>query len=114
MRSLAKNFQALSDINRLRIVKMLEIKPLCVCEIREILGLANSTVSKHLSILRNAEIILDEKEGRWVNYFLNEEDQNEFVQAMLPLLKKWLPGESIVLEDQKKLKTIDRNAICGL
>ena len=61
MRPIIKIFKALSDTNRLRILKILEIRPLCVCEIREVLQLATSTVSKHLSILREADLIVDDK-----------------------------------------------------
>ena len=114
MRSLAKIFKALSDTNRLRILKMLEVKPLCVCEIREVLNLATSTVSKHLSILRDTEIILDEKDGKWVNYRLNDQEKNEYVQALLPLIEHWLPKDKTVQADRKKLKNIDRISICGL
>ena len=70
MRELVKVFKALSDSNRIRILKMLEVRPLCVCEITEVLKLATSTVSKHLSILRDAGYIIDQKEGKWVNYYL--------------------------------------------
>jgi len=66
MRHLIKTFKAVSDPNRIRILKMLEVRELCVCEITEILNLAASTVSKHLSLLRDAEFILDRKEGKWV------------------------------------------------
>ena len=64
-------FKSLSDINRLRILKALQTKKLCVCEIRELLQLANSTVSQHLKILRENDFVLEEKDGRWVNYMLN-------------------------------------------
>ena len=114
MRNLAKIFKALSDKNRLRIIKMLEVKPLCVCEIREVLNLATSTVSKHLSILRDTEIILDEKDGKWVNYRLNDQEKNEYVQALLPLIEEWLPEDKTVQTDRKKLQNIDRRMICGL
>lgn len=59
-------FDALSDKSRLRIIKMLHRKLLCVCEITEILKLALSIVSKHLSILRDAGLITDEKNGKWI------------------------------------------------
>ena len=64
MRDVVKVFKALSDSNRVRILKMLEVRPLCVCEITRILNLATSTVSKHLSILRDVDFILDHKEGK--------------------------------------------------
>jgi ArsR family transcriptional regulator len=114
MRQLTKTFKALSDRNRLRILKMLEVKPLCVCEIRVVLNLANSTVSKHLSILREAEFILDQKEGKWVNYYLNETTGNTYVEILLPLLQQWLPNEKTVLADREKVQQVDRVQICGL
>ena len=58
MGRVTETFKALSDPNRTRILKMLQVRPLCVCEITELLGLATSRVSKHLSILRNAGFLL--------------------------------------------------------
>lgn len=113
MRDLAKTFQALSDTNRIRILKMLEIRPLCVCEITEILNLANSTVSKHLSLLRDSGFIMDEKEGRWVNYRLIDQADNEYATKLLPLLSSWLPDDSIIKHDQRRVTEVDRNIICG-
>ena len=114
MRELVKSFKALSDTNRIRILKMLEVRPLCVCEITEILKLATSTVSKHLSILRDAEFIFDEKEGKWVNYYLNRQQNNEYVRHLLPLIHTWLPSNETTLSDQKKVATVDRNKLCGI
>jgi len=114
MRQLLKIFKALSDGNRLRIVKILQIRSLCVCEITEILQLSNSTVSKHLSILRDAELILDDKVGKWVNYQLNDSVTERYVADLLPLLAKWLPQERVVLEDAHKVNSVDRNSICGV
>ena len=113
MRRLIKLFKALSDSNRLRILKMLEVRPLCVCEITEILQLANSTVSKHLSILRDADLILDEKDGKWVNYSLNTYIDDEIREHILFVLENGLLKNEKILMDFKKVKTIDRNEICG-
>ena len=113
MRKITKIFQALSDTNRIRILKMLEVRPLCVCEITEILKLATSTVSKHLSILRDAGFIVDEKEGKWVNYYLNHDQNNEYVNKLMPLIKTWLNDEDKIKLDLEKIKTVDRNILCG-
>jgi ArsR family transcriptional regulator len=113
MRKIVKVFKALSDSNRLRILKMLEYRPLCVCEITEVLKLATSTVSKHLSLLRDAELILDEKDGKWVNYYLNQDKSDDYVKKLLPLIKSWLPDDDIILQDKEKVKTVDRRYICG-
>ena len=114
MRDLAKTFQALSDTNRIRILKMLEVRPLCVCEITEILKLANSTVSKHLSLLRESGFIIDEKEGRWVNYRLIDGAENEYVTSLLPLLTSWLPENDLIKKDRKRVSEVDRSVICGI
>lgn len=61
MEKLVKIFKALGDWNRLCIVKILQQRSLCVCEITAILELAISTASSHLSILKKAEIIYVKK-----------------------------------------------------
>ncbi len=105
-------FKALSDPNRIRIIKMLETKQLYVCEIREVLGLSTSTVSKHLSILRDANLIVDWKDGKWVNLRLNEGSENKLVRSQLALIRTSLPDDEQVLADRKKLLRVDRNSIC--
>ncbi len=113
MRRLVKVFKALSDPNRIRIIKMLEVRSLCVCEITEVLQLANSTVSKHLSILRDAELIVDRKEGRWVNYQLNPSQSEPYVRDLVPLLSKWLPDDEVIRSDRQKVKVVNRDMICA-
>jgi ArsR family transcriptional regulator len=113
MREVIKIFKAFSDPNRLRILKMLEKKPLCVCEITSILNLATSTVSKHLYLLREAGLIVDEKDGKWVNYRLNPEPDQIYIPEMLNLLSTWLPDDKVIAADREKMRTTDRNKICG-
>lgn len=113
MRDLTKVFKALSDVNRIRILKMLEIRPLCVCEITDVMGLATSTVSKHLSILRDAGFIMDEKVGKWVNYSLNQSRPDTYAGQLMPLLAKWLPNDETVQKDAEKVSSVDRDTICG-
>ena len=69
-------FKALSEPSRVRILKMLQVKPLCVCEITDVLGLKSSTVSEHLSILRENGLITSEKKGKLVFYKLNFYPEN--------------------------------------
>lgn len=114
MRDVLKIFKALSDGQRLRILKMLEIRPLCVCEITEVLQLASSTVSKHLSILREADLVIDEKDGKWVNYSLNVAARGHYIHQILPLIAQWLPDDATVLRDAEKVQAVDRNMICGV
>ena len=112
METLIKIFKALSDKNRLRIIKMLQKKPLCVCEITAILGLAISTVSSHLSILKDAEIIFDTKSGKWVDYYLNKEGKNIYLAGLLPLISYWLESDDQIKSDMEKQKTVNRIELC--
>jgi ArsR family transcriptional regulator, arsenate/arsenite/antimonite-responsive transcriptional repressor len=113
MRDVVKVFKALSDPNRLRILKMLQKKPLCVCEITSILNLATSTVSRHLYLLREANLIVDVKEGKWVNYKLNLGPKRVYVSEILKLLSTWLAENQVVRADQEKVRTTNRLKICG-
>ncbi|MCX7832975.1 MAG: metalloregulator ArsR/SmtB family transcription factor [Ignavibacteria bacterium] len=108
-----KIFKALSDKNRIRILKILQIKPLCVCEIKELLKLAVSTVSKHLSILKDCGLIIDDKVGKWVNYKLNINSNDTQVLSALLFVQLLLENDEIILEDRKKVKEIDRSVICS-
>jgi len=112
LNDVTKVFKALSDSNRIRIIEMITDKAMCVCEITSILGLATSTVSKHLSILRDAGIIEDEKDGKWVNYRLKSPAANEYVQHLLFLMKNWVRDIEIVEQDRTTSGSVDRNQLC--
>jgi ArsR family transcriptional regulator len=106
-----KIFKALTDKNRIRILKMLERKPMCVCEITSVLEIATSTVSSHLSILKEAGFITDSKDGKWVDYKLNKSSNNPVLHQVLAMLPGWLNGEDTVQIDMEKVKCADREKI---
>ncbi len=108
MNELSQLFKVLSDRNRLRILKMLEKKPLCVCEITQILGLAASTTSKHLSLLKDVNLIFEQKDKKWVNYHLNRASQDSYIQKLLPLIEAWLNNDEAMQQDLKKVLSVDR------
>ena len=103
-----KIFKALGDKTRLRIVIMLKVKPMCVCEIREIIGSSMSTISNHLKILKEAGIIKFQKEDRYINYELNTE--NKTVTQVLELLADLDSAE--IKNDRQKALLADRINIC--
>ncbi len=114
MRDMVKVFKALSDANRIRILKMLEVRPLCVCEITRVINLATSTISKHLSILRDVDFIVDDKEGKWVTYSLNRDETSPYVQKLLPLISEWLVDEKSVKQDQEKVRSLSKENLCEI
>ncbi len=113
MREYTKIFKALSDEGRLRILNLLAFKPLCVCEITDILQLATSTVSKHLSVLREAGFLIDQKDGKWVNYYLNDAADKK-IRSLTTLVNEWLKENKTAAKDMSKLKNVNRNKICGV
>lgn len=85
LRQTERLLKAAADGTRLRVLKMLEPGPLCVCQIVAALGLSQSTVSKHLSILSATGLIEDERRGRWTWYRLARPDSKlgKHLQAFL-------------------------------
>jgi DNA-binding transcriptional ArsR family regulator len=65
---LCRVFKALADTTRLRILKLLDVREMCVCEVMIALDLTQPTASHHLKILENAGLVKGRKEGKWVYY----------------------------------------------
>ncbi len=67
-------FKVLADETRLRILKLLEVREMCVCEIMVALDLTQPTASHHLGLLENEGLIKDRKEGKWVFYSIADSE----------------------------------------
>jgi ArsR family transcriptional regulator len=113
MRDFIKVMKALSDPNRVKMVKLLQRRVLCVCEIQEALGLAQSTASKHLKILEESGLITYLKEGPWVNYRLADGGRNPYAANLLGSLRHWLEDDTDVAALVARLPEIHRETICG-
>lgn len=107
-----KIFKALTDRNRVRMLKMLEQKELCVCEITSVLDITISTVSSHLSILVDAGFITVRKEGKWVYAKLKKSSDNAVMHQLLAMLPGWLNNEEIILSDLTKVESEDKETLC--
>ena len=106
MRELLKITKALADSNRVRVVLVLKGGELCVCQITELLQLAPSTISKHLSILHNAGLIESRKTERWVYYRLPSKETPRIVRDVVAWVQKSLGDTSEAKEDREKLQKI--------
>jgi ArsR family transcriptional regulator, arsenate/arsenite/antimonite-responsive transcriptional repressor len=113
MRDFVKVMKALAEPNRVRIVKLLQRRMLCVCEIKAALGLAQSTASKHLKILEDAGLITYFKDGSWVNYRLADGARTPYVANLLANLRHWLEDDADVAALVARLPEIKRENICG-
>jgi len=112
LKQITKIVKALSDENRIRIVCLLKYKRgLCVCEITEIIGLAQPTISSHLKLLENAGLIESYKDGLWVNYNISS-ILDSFSAEFIEILYKNLKKDKQIKIDEKKAKNINRDMIC--
>ena len=111
MRNFIRVMKALSDPNRVKIMKMLEQKEMCVCEIQAGLGLAQPTVSKHLKVLEDADLVNNSRDGVWVNYRINPSGENEYAQVMIKNLEGWVNEDPSVTGLMEQLSELDREKI---
>ena len=112
MKAFVRVMKALSDPNRIAIVKMLEHKVMCVCEIQAALELAQPTVSKHLKVLEDAGLVESRKEGVWVNYHLNDGRSSPYAAAILGNLRHWLEDDPRIAGLIERLPSIQRETVC--
>jgi ArsR family transcriptional regulator, arsenate/arsenite/antimonite-responsive transcriptional repressor len=113
MKPFLKVMKALSDPSRVKIMKMLQRRIMCVCEIQAALGIAQSTASKHLKILEDAGLITYQKNGLWVNYALADGSQSPFAASLIGNLKHWLEDDPDMKKFIERLPEIHRENICG-
>jgi len=113
MKEFIKVMKALSDPNRVKMIKILQARPLCVCEIKETLGIAQSTASKHLKLLEDAGLVRSFKDGLWVNYSLADGSDSPYSASMIGNLKHWLDDEEDIRDLNRILPGIDRGNIAG-
>jgi len=104
MKKLANVIKALSDETRLRVMKLLEEREICVCELMQVLNMSQPRVSRHLSVLKNAGLVDDRREGKWVYYSLCNKTDNEEVRTILKTMSKMANNNSVVRKDKMHLK----------
>jgi Predicted transcriptional regulators len=115
MQELLAITKALSDPNRVRTLLALQGGELCVCQITELFGLAPSTISKHLSVLSHAGLVLSRKTERWVYYRLPDKSAPVVIREALDWVKKSMANTDVAAADARKLKIIlktDLTEIC--
>ena len=112
LKKVTKILKALADESRIRMLALLkERNGLCVCEITEIIGLSQPTISSHLKKLQDAEIITYSKDGLWVNYSLDENMEEE-VKQLLDSMVQILSEDERIKSDVSRSFKINREMIC--
>jgi ArsR family transcriptional regulator len=112
MRTFLKVMKALSDSNRVKILKMLQRRPLCVCEIQAALEISQPTVSSHLKILEDADLVRNRKQGLWAIYSLADGKSSPYCATLLGNLMHWLEDDPEVIKLVEVLPSIRKENIC--
>jgi ArsR family transcriptional regulator len=106
MKTTARMFKALSDETRIRILCLLLEGELCVCEIMSVLQLPQSTVSRHLTYLKNTGWVDDRRSGVWMYYSIAD-SSNELRKGLLGSLRAFLPTLPKTSSDRERLNELD-------
>jgi ArsR family transcriptional regulator, arsenate/arsenite/antimonite-responsive transcriptional repressor len=111
MQDLLNVFKALSEETRLRIVKLLEHGELCVCDIVAALDLIQPKISFHLAILKEAGLIKDRKQGKWVHYKIDDSDM--FRRFLVLSTLERISAESVKLDGKRLAEFLKNKAVKG-
>lgn len=104
--------KALADESRLKILWMLEGRALCACEIQAVLGLAQSTVSRHMQVLEEAGFVLSERNGPWKDYRLHP-GPSPFVQGLLAQVRLAGAAHPAAREVRERAAGVNRQTVCA-
>ena len=105
--------RALSDHNRIRALLALRNRELCACQLIELLRLAPSTVSRHMSILKQARLVEDRKDGRWMFYRLPGNGTSAAVRQAIAWAKNSLGHTPEIRDDSRRLNEILQKTAAG-
>lgn len=111
MERLASYFKGLADENRLRILNLLFHGEFCGCDIQHVIGASQSMVSRHLSYLKNAGLVLDRREGYRVYYRLVQ-TQNAEITELFQYLAQTFASDKRLKADMKKLREAIKDGSC--
>jgi ArsR family transcriptional regulator len=110
LRETEKLLKIFSDKNRLRILKLLEVREMCVCELAYVLEVTQPSISRHLRKMKESGLIKDEQDGFWTNYSLLK--GSETTKDVMHCIQWLLKDDKTIKADLKRLKKADRTKLC--
>jgi len=111
MKDYIKVMKAVSDPNRVKLLKILQARVMCVCEIQALLSIAQPTVSKHLKVLEEAGLVTFTKDGLWVNYQIADGRKSPYAATVLGNLRHWLGDDPEIRVLVEKTPDVSREQI---
>lgn len=106
MREMVKIAKALADESRIRMLKLLLERDICVREMQEIMGISQPQASKNMKILMDAGFLRRWREGKCVAYVAEINNNNRFCKAILDTLAESLSDNAVISQDRERLKQV--------
>lgn len=103
--------KALSDPTRVRILSCLAVRELCVCELVHLMDLGQPAVSRHLGILKNAGLVEDVRDGKYVDYRLRRPARTPFAESVLAGLLESHRDNTDLQDLRRRAVVVDRSRI---
>lgn len=114
LKEVNKFLKALADPQRLRIVAILSYLELCVCEIKMVIGFSMATISQHLAVLREAEIVSGRKEQKWIYYSIDWDSLDKNQKDILTKTLDLISNDAIIIKDKEKVEKIKAQRACSV
>jgi ArsR family transcriptional regulator, arsenate/arsenite/antimonite-responsive transcriptional repressor len=108
MNELLTSIKSVSEEIRVRILLLLLDREACVCELMEVFEMAQSKLSHHLIILRDAGLLQDDKRGKWNYYKVNTKSLNPVNRELVLSLSKWSINDDIIQKDKRTLEAVKK------
>ena len=106
MQEMVKISKALADETRIRMLKLLLERDICVCEMHEILHISQPQVSRNLKILMDAGFLRRWREGKCIVYLAERNNNNRFCKALLDALAESFSDNTAVSRDRERLQQV--------
>ncbi len=106
MRELVKISKALADETRIRMLKLLLEKDICVCEMEEIFTLSTSQISRNLKMLMEAGFLKRWRDGKCVVYIADRDSHNRYCQTLLSILADSFNDDEVTRRDRERLQKV--------
>ena len=112
MDNFVKIFKALGEPTRLRILRILSVRPMYVCELESVLGISQPRISQHLKVLKEASILRESKEAQKTFYMLNGDIMEKTMRGFMGFLKSDIGDLPEFKEESKRIEQLDKD--CGV
>jgi len=113
LKQLIKVMKAMSEPNRVKILKLLQQKEFCVCELQALLELAQPTISKHLKLLEDAGLVESYKDKLFVNYRPASGKESVYAHTLQKNLRGWLKDDPEIANLLLKSFQVNRETLCS-